>query len=153
MRQSCRWTWWRVFAWFVRSSPRDRRCSRWSRSERWARSWRSPWPGGSCSSDGSRAAPRTTYWPAAAGRLGEQRTERRKTLGSFKESCGKFEYFDNPPHLLLSVLDGKFEPLKRHPLPVLVGGPGRVVVQEDFQLPRTPCVVQERRGKVHHLFP
>ena len=64
----------------------------------------------------------------------------------------------NPPtmkniaHFLLSVLDGKFEPLKRHPLPVLVGGAGRVVVQKDLQLPRAPRVIQQRRGKVHHLF-
>ena len=150
MRQNCRWIWWRVSAWFARSSPRDRRCSRWSRWGRWARSWRSPWPGGSCSSAWSPADPRTTYWPEAAGRWGEQQTEKYKikvltklvvNLNTRKNS-----------HFFLSVLDGKFEPLKSHPLPVLVGGPGRVVVQEDLQLPRAPRVVKQRRGKVHHLF-
>ena len=55
-------------------------------------------------------------------------------------------------HLFLSVLDGEFQPVKSHPLPVLVGGPGRVVVEEDLQLPRAPGVVQERRRKIHNLF-
>ena len=54
--------------------------------------------------------------------------------------------------LLLAIFDGQLQSLQRHPLPVLVGGPGRVVVEEDLQLPRAPGVVQERRRKIHNLF-
>ena len=66
--------------------------------------------------------------------------------------CIQIQYLA-PGHLLLPVLDGELEPIERHPLSVLVGGPQRVVVEENLQLARAPRVVQQSSREVHHLLP
>ena len=63
------------------------------------------------------------------------------------------EQYLSSGHLLLPVLDGELEPVERHPLSVLVGGPQRVVVEEYLQLARAPRVVQQSSREVHHLLP
>ena len=56
-------------------------------------------------------------------------------------------------YLLLSIFNGKFEPVESHSLPVLVGGTQGVVVQQDLQLTGAMRVVKQGSCKVHYLFP
>lgn len=65
----------------------------------------------------------------------------------YKSRCVSLRY------LLLSEFDGKLEAIQVHPLAMLEGRPGRIVVEQDLQLVGASSVIQQGSGEVLTLSP
>jgi hypothetical protein len=56
-------------------------------------------------------------------------------------------------YLLLSQFDGQFESIEMHSFAVLKRRPSGIMIQQYFQLIRTPRVIQQRSREVLALLP
>ena len=55
--------------------------------------------------------------------------------------------------LLLSILNGQFQPIQTHPISVLEGWSFGIVIEHYFQFVRTSRVIQQSRGEILTLLP